>query len=168
MPYGLPWSDDFIHEISDKEIRDEFVADQIRLRIAMLIRALRDQPDRNWSQSKLGREMGKPQSVISRIEDPDYGKLSLQTLLDVAAAFDLALWVDILEWKDWFHQIKNVPNSKTCRQSFNPDRLTSQACEVLPPQMGIAQQVALAPSGVQLPNPQTGSHQQQEPPRIAA
>jgi hypothetical protein len=127
MPYGLPWSEKFIRDLSDKEIRDAFVADQMRLRIAMLIRALRGQPDRDWSQTKLGQEMGKPQSVVSRIEDPDYGKLSLQTLLDVAAAFDVPLWVDIPEWEDWFRLIKNVPNSTTCRRSFNIARLREKA-----------------------------------------
>jgi len=126
MPYGLPWSEEFVRDLSDKEIRDEFVADQIRLRIAALIRALREQPDRDWSQSKLGQKMGKPQSVISRLEDPDYGKLSLQTLLEVAAAFDLPLWVDIPEWSDWFRLIKDVPSSKTTRTSFDAELLSKK------------------------------------------
>lgn len=129
MPYGLPWSEPFIRDLADKEFRDEFVADQIRMRFAMLIRALREQPDRDWSQTRLGREMAKPQSVISRIEDPDYGKLSLQTLLETAAAFGLPLWIDIPEWEDWFRLIGDVPSSKTSRRSFDPEHLIAQARE---------------------------------------
>src|ERR1700724_1962373 len=105
MYYGLPWSDQFIRELSDKELRDEFVADQVRLRIALMVRALREQ--NGWSQAELGRRMGKPQNVISRLENPDYGKQSLQTLLEIAAAIDLPLLVDILEWDDWLDRTQH-------------------------------------------------------------
>lgn len=128
MPYGLPWSEAFANDLADKEFRDEFVADQIRTRIALLIRALREQEDRGWSQAELGRQMGgKPQSVISRLEDPNYGKESIQTLLETAAAFGLPLWIDMPEWEDWFRLIHDVPNSKTHRASFDRDRLVAKA-----------------------------------------
>lgn len=127
MRFGSRLSESFIRDLSDKEFRDEYVADQIRTRIALLIRALREQPDRSWSQAQLGKEMDKPQSVVSRIEDPDYGKLSIQTLLDVVSAFDLPLWIDIPEWHDWLQMIRNVPNSSTHRVSFDPGQLMS-AC----------------------------------------
>jgi transcriptional regulator with XRE-family HTH domain len=127
MSYGLPCSEAFILQLSDKKFRDEFVADQVRLHTAMLIRALREQPNRDWSQTELGREMGKPQSVVSRLEDPDYGKLSVQTLLKVAAAYELPLWIDFPEWEEWFQRIGEVPNSKTCRRSFDAERFSKQA-----------------------------------------
>jgi transcriptional regulator with XRE-family HTH domain len=123
MPYGLPWSKEFIRQLSEKEVRDEFVADQIRTRIALLIRALREQKERSWTQSELGKRAGKPQNVISRYEDPDYGKMSLQTLFDLASAFDLPVWVDIPEWGDWFEKIKDAPSSATNRTSFDQDAL---------------------------------------------
>lgn len=131
MTFGSHLSEAFLSDLRDKEFRDEYVADQVRTRIALLIRALREQADRNWSQTRLGQEMGKPQSVVSRIEDPDYGKLSLQTLLEVCAAFDLPLWIDIPEWGDWFQMMRNVPNSGTSRASFDADKiLTNQADSV--------------------------------------
>jgi transcriptional regulator with XRE-family HTH domain len=127
MPYGLPWSEEFVQQLDDKALRDEFVADQTRARIALLVRALREQEDRQWTQTELGERAGKKQNVISRIEDPDYGKHSLQTLLEVAAAFDLPLWFDIPEWDEWLKLIGNVPNKQTRRTSFNSCGLIERA-----------------------------------------
>jgi transcriptional regulator with XRE-family HTH domain len=127
MPYGLPWSKEFIKQLDNKELRNEFVADQVRTRIALMIRALREQEERDWSQTELGKRMGKPPNVVSRLEDPDYGKMSLQTLLEVASAFGLPLIVDIPEWDDWFRRMKD--SSKQClyRQSFDADKFIAQA-----------------------------------------
>ena len=127
MPFGLPWSKAFIAQLSDDELRKEFVADQVRTRIALMIRSLREQNGRGWSQTKLGKLMGKPPNVVSRLEDPDYGKMSLQTLLEVASVFNLPLMVDIPEWDDWFRKMASSSKASMHRQSFDADRFLAQA-----------------------------------------
>ena len=127
MPVGSSWSEGFIRQIGEFEMRHAFMADQVRTRIALQIKALRDQAGRRWSQVELGRRAGKPQNVISRIENPDYGQLTLQTLFDMAAAFDLPLYVDFPEWEEWLGYMKDFSTSALQRRSFDLDRLVNFA-----------------------------------------
>jgi transcriptional regulator with XRE-family HTH domain len=99
---------------------------------------MREQPDRNWTQAELGERAGKPQNVISRFENPDYGKMSLQSLFEIAAAFDLPIWVDIPEWKDWFSLINDFPTNSTHRSAFDLKKLVEQANMVTTPPPGSA------------------------------
>ena len=127
MPVGSPWSEEFVRQIGEPEMRHAYMADQVRTRIALQIRALRDQAERRWSQVELGRRAGKPQNVISRIENPDYGQLTLQTLFDMAAAFDLPIYVDFPEWEEWLGRMKDFSMSSLQRRSFDLDQLVSSA-----------------------------------------
>jgi hypothetical protein len=124
---GFNFSKQFVEQLSDKELRDAFMADQVRTRIALLIRALREQDSRQWSQTELGRRAGKPQNVVSRLEDPDYGRLTLETLLKVAAAFDLPIIVDMPEWEDWFQKMSDFSPEAMHRHSFDLKRLSKIA-----------------------------------------
>ncbi len=117
MPFGLPWSEKFIGQITEKEDRDEFVADQVRLLIALSVRALREQ--RGMSQAEFGNLIGKPQSVVSRLEDPDYGRASVQTLLEIAAALDIPVSITFPQWEDWFRSIRKNKKADLERRDFN-------------------------------------------------
>jgi transcriptional regulator with XRE-family HTH domain len=118
-----PWSSALVRELQDKEFRDVYMTDQVRTWIAFQIRALREQADRRWSQAELAERSGKRQSVISRLENPDYGKLSLQTLLEIACAFDLPLLVQFVEWEDWLTRMANVSPGGLQKCSFDPSQL---------------------------------------------
>lgn len=53
--------------------------------------------------------MGTKQHVISRLEDPSYGRLSLNTLLQLSLAFDTGL------------QVQFVPLVGMLRDTFQPN-----------------------------------------------
>jgi transcriptional regulator with XRE-family HTH domain len=93
-----------LEEINEPEYRRAFVEGHAKDTIAFQIRQLRNA--RDWEQRDLARELGNPklQPMISRYENPDYGRYSISTLLDLAAAFDVALVVrfapfsELVEW----------------------------------------------------------------------
>ena len=89
-----------------KKYRDSFVAAQTKQLIPMQIRVLRKQ--RDWSQTTLAQESNLTQGAISRAEDPDYGNLTINTLVRVAAGFDVAFvgkFVPFSELGRWFTEL---------------------------------------------------------------
>lgn len=97
-----------------KAYRDAYVLEHIKNGLAFQIRTLRE--ERDWTQGKLGEIAKKPRNVISRLEDPNYGKFTLATLLEIASAFDVGLLV------------KFIPLSRLAREydDVSPAALSAQ------------------------------------------
>lgn len=85
-------------DFESKAYRDAFVEEFVRTGVAFQIRALRDRE--KWSQTRLGKKADTTQTVISRLESPDYGNLTVNTLLTLASAFDVALLVRFVSFSD--------------------------------------------------------------------
>lgn len=86
--------------------RNAYVTAEVTTALAHQIRALRIQ--RGMTQAELADRMGTKQHVISRLEDPSYGRLSLNTLLQLSRAFDTGL------------QVQFVPLVGMLRDTFHP------------------------------------------------
>ena len=93
-------------ELEDKEYRDAFVEGHIRTDAAYQIRALRT--SRHWSQEELANRGDTTQSVIARLENPDYGKFSLTTLLKLASGFDVALLVQFVSFSELLDRTRDL------------------------------------------------------------
>lgn len=112
-----------LNKLRRRSYRAAYVDENVRTGIAHQIRALREQ--RGWSQKKLAEVLGKPQSVVSRIEDPDYGKLSIQTLLEIAEALDIALLIRYVAFPDFITQMRNVTPEALGADSFSEDQFAT-------------------------------------------
>ena len=90
---------------------------RIRTYIALQVRELRE--SNNLSQSDLAVRTGTHQSAISRLENTDYGRMSVQTLIDLATAMDVALVVKFASYEDFLSQHSDVMPSALSVESFS-------------------------------------------------
>ena len=109
-------------ELNEKEMRDAYLGAQTRTHLAYQIRAIRT--DRGWSQGELGQILHKPQSAVSRMEDREYGKFSLQTLFELASAFDCGLVVQFVPYAQFIQQTSDLSPANLSVPAFTPQSLT--------------------------------------------
>jgi transcriptional regulator with XRE-family HTH domain len=133
-------SKSLFEKLKSKSYRQAYVAEHVRTGIAYQIRALRTQ--RGWSQKRLAEEMGKPQSVVSRLEDPDYGKVSVQTILEGAAAFDVALLVQYVSFPEFLRSTRNVSPEALRADSFDERKFRPSTSNVVTISSGSPQAIA--------------------------
>lgn len=91
-----------VSSLHDKEYRDLFFTEEIDTGVPFQVRAMRQA--RGWSQKELAARLGMTQEGVSRLENPNYGKLTLTTLKRLASAFDVALSVRLVPFSqlvDW-------------------------------------------------------------------
>ena len=91
----------FRRRFAVKDYRDQFVAYHAQTLLAHQVRGIRG----NRSQDKFGAAIGMPQSVVSRLEDANYGKWTLQTLLAIAARTDRALIVRFAGFEEFAAEV---------------------------------------------------------------
>jgi transcriptional regulator with XRE-family HTH domain len=85
-----------VAKFTDKAYRDAFVAEQVFSRLPLKIRSIRE--DQGMTQRQLGDVAGMAQTWVSKLEDPNYGKLTVATLLKVASALDVGLQIDFVPY----------------------------------------------------------------------
>jgi transcriptional regulator with XRE-family HTH domain len=108
-----------LEKLQKKSYRHAYLAEHVRRGIAYQIRALRD--ERKWKQGTFATLLGKPQSVVCRLEDPDYGKVTIQTLLEVANVFDVALEVRFATYSSFICNTRDVSIASMRVPEFKDD-----------------------------------------------
>lgn len=102
-----------------KEYRQAFAEAELRNNLALQIKSNR--VERGLSQKDLATLVGTKQSVISRCEDPSYGRLSLATLLSVANALDVCLQVKFIPYSLMLAEAKWWSTESSVVRSFSEE-----------------------------------------------
>jgi hypothetical protein len=116
-------------KLADKSYRDSYVSTQMRTWLADQVRALRG----DLTQTEFGKLIGKPQTVVSRLEDPDYGKLTLETLLDVASKLDIALLVRFVDHVTFLVATNNFSESALRPAAYSQQAINALAHQFVSP-----------------------------------
>lgn len=112
-----------VSKLSDSGYRHSYLAQHLRSFLADQFRALRG--DR--TQREFGRILKKPQSVVSRLEDENYGKHTLQSLLDIAKKLDVALLVQFVDFPTFLKFSDDNSDAFVAPQSYRQDAIDALA-----------------------------------------
>ena len=99
-----------LKKLRNKEYRDGYVSAHVRTWVAHQIRSLRNQ--NGLSQADLAQRLSSKQSVVSRMEDPAYGKMTIQSLLDIGSNLDVALWIQFISYPEFIRRTRDVSTAR--------------------------------------------------------
>jgi transcriptional regulator with XRE-family HTH domain len=93
-----------LRKLTDRSFRRAFTEEAVDVGIPIQIREMRRA--RRWTQQQLGDAASIAQEAVARAESLTYGRFTLATLKNLAAAFDCALIVrfapfsELIDWKE--------------------------------------------------------------------
>ena len=106
-------------ELGDKAYREQIVTEQAKRAIPFQIRALL--ASRGYSQKVLAERAGLHQGAVSRAADLDYGNLTLNTIVRLAAGFDVAFVGEFVPFSRFVDYMNRLPTLGDGRQSGTSD-----------------------------------------------
>lgn len=106
-----------LRKLNDPAYREEYLKSTVTGWIVHQLRALRG--ERRWTQTDLAKKAGMPQSAVGRYESEGYGNWSINTLLKLAKAFDVALEVRFVSWPRFMRNSANTSPEVMYTPSFS-------------------------------------------------
>src|ERR1700756_4213834 len=99
------------------------MARQLKTFLADQIRALRG----DLTQSQFGVRIGKPQSVVSRLEKQLDRHISIQTLIDIAIKLDIAVVIRFVDFVTFLRLTNDYSDSALVPHSYRQERIDRAA-----------------------------------------
>lgn len=107
-------------KLRKKAYRSAYSRHKVVQGLAFQIKELRI--ERGLTQAKLASLLGlKGQSAVARMEDPSYGKMSIQTLLKIANVLDITLLVKFLPYSKFLIETEDVRPESLRAPSFDDE-----------------------------------------------
>ncbi len=113
--------------LRDKEYRDAYVDGHVKSYIPYQLRAIREKL--GLTQKAFAERIGKPQSVVSRLENTEYGKVTVQTLLDIAHGLDIALVVKFASFPEFLATYDDLSAEAMAVEPYDSDAEAAAAEE---------------------------------------
>lgn len=110
---------------SSKEYRHGFIEEKVRASLAAQIKTIREQ--RGLTPLECAELLGKKESWVLRLEDPDEVPPSISTLLSVAQAFDVDLNVSFGSFGELLDGLDNLPPKPLEVASFEEEAESLEA-----------------------------------------
>jgi transcriptional regulator with XRE-family HTH domain len=108
-----------VKRLLKRPFRNAFVEEHVKTAVPHQIRAMRKKE--GWTQIGLAQRARTSQSAITRIEDTNYGNLSINTLLKVAAAFDVGLLVKFVPFNRLVREFEDLSAAALVPRPFKKD-----------------------------------------------
>ena len=86
-----------LQKFQDDSYREAYLDAHVKGGIAYQVQALREKSGRN--QTEFGELIGKPQSVVSRLESTEYGAVNVNTLVDIANRLKIGLLIRFCDFE---------------------------------------------------------------------
>jgi transcriptional regulator with XRE-family HTH domain len=108
-----------LSKLENKAYREAYVSEHVKTSIPIQIRHLREQ--RELTQTELAVQAKTTQTVISRLEDPNYGNLTLNSLIKIAAALDIGLLVKFVPFSRLLSEFQDLSPKALLVASFKTE-----------------------------------------------
>lgn len=127
----------------NKKLRDSYISGRVRTSIALQIRELREKQE--LTQTDFAKKIGKPQSVVSRLEDTEYGRVTLKTLLDIAGTLNISVVVKFVSFDEFLRQHGDISPAALAVETFDETVFRLKNEEVQPTRLDVsATQITVA------------------------
>ena len=107
------------HQFGDKEFRDSYVAALTRRFLARQMKKFRG----DASQTEFAARLDKQQTIVSRLENPNYSGWTLGTLLEIASKLDVGLVVRFVDFPSFMKATEDFSETALRPASYSQQQV---------------------------------------------